>query len=87
MQDMNKRYALQDLKQGMQVRKSELSNILDTPMILVDTRVIDNNDVIGTLVLWGHDEKEHEKWFMQTKPITPIYFNSEELEDGVVYDE
>lgn len=56
-------------------------------MILVDTRVIDNNDVIGTLVFWGHDEKEHEKWFMQTKPITPIYFNSEELEDGVVYDE
>ncbi len=83
----NKKYKLTELKKGMQVRESQLTNILDTPMILVDTHIINNNDLIGTLAFFGHNEREYEEWFEQSKPITPIYFNSEELEDGVVYDE
>lgn len=82
-----KKYTLPELKLGMQVKMSELKNILDVHMILTDTKVINNDDLIGTLVFFGTDEKEYEKWFKQDKPITPIYFNSEEMEDGVVYDE
>lgn len=56
-------------------------------MILTDTHVINNDDLMGTLVFFGNNEQEYEKWFNQSKPITPIYFDSEELEDEVVYDE
>lgn len=82
-----KKYSLQDLKIGMQVKLSELQNILDIPMILIDTQVINNDDLTGAIVFFGNNEKEYEKWCNQTKPITPIYFDSQELEDGVVYDE
>lgn len=82
-----KKYTLPELKIGMQVKLSELKNILDVHMILIDTKVVNSNDLIGTLVFFGADETEYKKWFNQNKPITPIYFNSEELEDGVVYDE
>lgn len=84
---ISKKYTLSELKLGMQVKLSELQNILDIHMILVDTKMISNDDLVGTLVFFGNNEKEYEKWFKQTKPITPVYFNSEELEDGVVYDE
>lgn len=84
---MSKKYKLSELKVGMQAKLSELQGILDVHMIMVDTKIIDNDDLIGTLVFFGSDEKEYKKWFNQHKPITPIYFNSEEIEDGVVYDE
>ncbi len=83
----NKSYTLSELKTGMKVGLSQLKNVLDTPMILIDTEVINNDDLVGTLVYFGDNEREYEKWFKQPKPITPVYFNSEELEDGVVYDE
>lgn len=84
---MIKRLALSDLKVGMKVKLSELQNILDTRMILIDTKMISNDDLVGTLVFFGNNKAEYEKWFKQSRPITPVYFNSEELEDGVVYDE
>ena len=31
--------------------------------------------------------QEYDSWFMQPKPITPIYNDKEELEDMAVYDE
>lgn len=84
---MNKMYKLSELKLGMKVRKSQLKGIMDVHMILVNTKIIDNNDLVGTLVFFGDNEEEYVKWFKQERPVTPIYFNSEELEDGVVYDE
>lgn len=88
MQPTSKRYTIDELKLGMTVRMSELKDILDTHFILIDTRIIDNDDLIGTLVYFGQgDEEDCDKWFKQSKPITPIYFNSEEILYGVVYDE
>lgn len=82
-----KKYTLQELKLGMTVKLSELSNILDIHMLLVNTRIIDNDDLIGTLVFFGDNEEEYQQWFKQPGAITPIYFNSEEILYGVVYDE
>lgn len=83
-----RKYALQDLHKDMRVRVSQLSNIMDTCMILLDTELLSNNDVEGTLVYFGSgNTEEYTDWFRQEKAITPVYFDSEELEDGVVYDE
>lgn len=47
-----------------------------------------NKDIEGTLVYFGSgNTEEYTNWFKQEKPITPVYFDSAELEDGVVYDE
>ena len=80
---------LSDLKVGMKVKKSQLSNILDTHIILINTEIVGDTDVEGKLVYCDTicREDEYEKWFHQTQPITTIYFNSEEWEDGIVYDE
>ncbi|MCM1134473.1 MAG: hypothetical protein NC400_02760 [Clostridium sp.] len=89
MRNTENKYTIGELKKNMRVKVSQLNCILDVPMILVDTKVIaDGGDLEGTLVYFGKAEtEEYEGWFRQTKPITPIYFNSTELGDDVVYDE
>ena len=83
-----KKYTFNDLRKNMRVKVSQLSDILDTCMILLDTELLANNDVEGTLVYFGSgNTEEYTKWFEQDKAITPVFFNSAELEDGVVYDE
>lgn len=79
----NKKYTLDDLHKNMRVRVSQLSNILDTCMILLDTELLADNDVEGTLVYFGNgNNEEYTKWFQQEKAITPVFFDSAELEDG-----
>ncbi|MCM1538709.1 MAG: hypothetical protein NC254_09955 [bacterium] len=83
-----KKYTIDDLHKNMRVRISQLSNILDTCMILLDTKILADNDIEGTLVYFGSGStEEYTKWFQQDQAITPIFFDSAELEDGVVYDE
>lgn len=80
----NDKYSIDELKKGMIVRLSQLSDILDTPMILTDTKILPNDDLEGILVYFGDSStKEYEDWFNQSKPITPVYFSSEDD----VYDE
>ncbi len=83
-----KKYTFNDLHKNMRVKVSQLSNILDTCMILLDTKLLANNDIEGTLVYFGSgNTEEYTQWFKQDKAITPVFFDSAELEDGVVYDE
>lgn len=83
-----KKLTLNDIKLGMNVKASQLSDILDTYIILTDTKLLPNNDIQGKLVYYGPgNTEEYTKWFTQKKAITPIYFDSTELEDGIVYDE
>lgn len=83
-----KKYTFDDLHENMRVKVSQLSNIMDTCMILLDTELLADNDVKGTLVYFGNgNTEEYTKWFKQDKAITPVFFDSAELEDGVVYDE
>lgn len=79
---------INDLYENMIVKVSQLNTILNVHMILVDTELLPDNDVQGTLVYFGDgDTQEYTKWFHQDRPITPVYFDKAELEDGVVYDE
>lgn len=82
-----RRYKLEDLKIGMTVKLSELSEIYDTHMLLENSERIGNKDLVGTLVLFGNNAEEYDKWYMKKKRLTPVYFDSAELLDGVVYDE
>ena len=82
------KYTMDDLYKNMRVRVSQISGILDTCMILLDTVLLADNDVEGTLVYFGSgNTEEYTKWFQQEKVITPVFFDSAESEDGVVYDE
>lgn len=48
----------------------------------------DADSKTGKLVFCGDvQNKEYDSWFMQPKPITPIYNDKDELEDMAVYDE
>ncbi len=89
MKETVKKYRIDDLKINMRVKVSELSDIMDTCMLLIDSVKLDDHDVEGTLVYFGPGEtEEYTKWFMQSeKGITPVYFDSEEFLEGVTYDE
>lgn len=81
-------YELNDLHKNMRVRVSQLSGILDVCMILLDTELLADGDVEGTLVYFGSGStEEYTKWFMQEKAITPVFFDSAIFEDGIMYDE
>ena len=75
------RYKLEDLKVGMHVKKSELSDIFDTLFILTDSQQVPGTDldVEGNLVYFGTDGTEESiYWFNQTeKGICPIIFNDD----------
>lgn len=80
-----KKLTLEELTIGMQVTAEQLSDIYDTYMII---QYDNNTDTVGKLVYIGKTQTdEYDKWFMQSKPITPIYNDKEELEDMAVYDE
>ena len=84
-----KEYKFTDLYLGMTVKESELSKIYNKYFILRNTRLLDDNDVEGELVYIDNgDKEEFISWFKQSDdPITPVYFDKEELMDGIVYDE
>lgn len=62
---------IKDLYIGMRVTAGQLRHIMNKYMILV----YDNpGDSEGTLVFIGDKQtKEYDQWFMQEKPITPIF--------------
>lgn len=86
-QTVSKKYKLEDLQVGMTVKLSEINEIYDTHMMLENSKLLANKDVEGMLILIGNDQEEYTKLFMQKRRLTPVYFSSEELVDGVVYDE
>lgn len=80
-----KKYTLNDLQIGMMAKSEQLSEIYNKYMILLYD---DSESRIGRLVYCKDiQDTEYDSWFMQPKPITPIYNDKEELEDMVVYDE
>lgn len=83
----NRKYQLEDLKIGMKVKESELNEIYDTHMMLENSKLLMDGDVEGILIFFGDSQEEYTKIFMQNRRITPLYFDSAELVEGVVYDE
>lgn len=84
---VNNQYTLEELKLGMQVRKSQLSEILDTYIVLKNVRSIEN-DLIGTIGFIGEEiTEEVAKLRNPQVPITTIYNNSTEIDDNITFDE
>lgn len=70
------------------VKVSQIDNILDTYMLLLNSKLLPNGDVEGELVYFGDgNSDEYNKWFLTENAITPLYFDKAEYADGVVYDE
>jgi hypothetical protein len=85
LNDTGKKLRIEELKLNMEVSAEQLSDIHDTYMIIKFNNIGDN---IGNLVYIGENQtSDYDKWFMQSKPITPIYNSTDELEDMSVYDE
>ena len=80
-----KKYSLNDLHIGMAVRAEQLSEIYNKYMILL----YDDMDSREGKLVYCKDtqDKDYDGWFMQPKPITPIFNDKDELEDMAVYDE
>ncbi len=80
-----KKYSFNDLRIGMAVSVEQLSEIYNKYMIVA----FDNMESrTGKLVFCGDvQDQEYDSWFLQTKPITPIYHDRDDLEDMAVYDE
>lgn len=55
---------------------------LDVPIATMLPERLEGNDVEGTLVYFGEwEDEEATTWFMQSdKPITPVYYDSDEME-------
>ena len=82
---VDKKYTLEDLYIGMTVKAEQLSEIYNHYMILLYD---DANSKAGRLVYCKDtQDKDYDNWFMQPKPITPIFHDKDELEDMAVYDE
>ena len=82
-----KKYTLPELKVGMQVRKSQLSEIVDVYIVLTDVKSV-NNDLDGKIGFIGKEiTEEMTKLRNPQIPITCIYNNSTEIGDDVTYDE
>ena len=87
-----RRLTFDELRIGMTVRLSELSEIFGKNIILINSRLLSNNDAEGEVAYLegnGDDEDlaEYEKWFDQSEiPITPIY-QSEDISGGADCDE
>ena len=87
MEVSTKKYALQELRLGMQVKKSQLSDILDTYIILTDVSSI-GQDLVGRIGFIGKEITEEVTKLRSPKvAITCIYNNSTEMGDDVTYDE
>lgn len=66
-----KKYTLQDLKIGMLAEAEQLTEIYNKYMILLFE---DAESKTGKLVYCKDiQDKEYDSWFMQPKPIKPIY--------------
>lgn len=79
---------INDLREHSIVRVSQLDKIYDTYMLLINSKLLPDGDVEGELVYFGNgDSTEYKKWFLSDVAITPLFFDSGEYVDGVVYDE
>lgn len=85
MMSAETKYTLDDLYIGMMAKAEQLSEIYNKYMILLYD---DEEWEMGKLVYCKDtQDKEYDSWFMQPKPITPIFNDKDELEDMAVYDE
>ena len=86
--EKKKKLSFDELQEHMIVRTSQLENIFDTYMLLLNSTLLADGDVEGELVYFGDGKStDYTKWFKTNATITPVYFDSAEYIDGVTFDE
>lgn len=74
---VERKYTLDDLHIGMAAKEEQLSEIYNKYTILLYK---DMDSSMGKLMYCkGNQDKEDDSWFMQPKPITPIFNERDEL--------
>lgn len=82
-----KTYALDDLMLGMEVSAAQLKNVYDTHIVLIDSRVIEN-DICGKIGFIGKElNNESDKLNRPDTVVADIYNSKSDAEDDVTYDE
>lgn len=85
MTEQEKKLTLDDLKIGMKVKESQLSDILDTYIILTDVHLVKNEIGVGTFE--GIVDSISNHLIRMTKPnSTLVYNNPYEREDCCEYE-
>lgn len=80
-----KKYSLEDIRVGMMATKESLSNIYDTWIFLVYDRI---DDIVGRIAYIGKETtKESDRILRNSKMVTPIYNDSDELNEDIYYEE
>ena len=86
---MARQYSLNELQIGMQVRESELHEIIDTYIVLNNTKIIDTedgNDLIGTIWFIGSSlDDKYAKLNRQGQQLGIVYNRSMDREGLVDY--
>ena len=79
MRAMIRKYALKDLKLGMEVSRRELSEIYDTYMLIVYRNMTDTH---GKLVFIGKDrDSTYHAIVSSGKPVCVVFNSKEEAEE------
>ena len=85
MRAMIRKYALKDLKLGMEVSRMELSEIYDTYMLIAYRNMTDTH---GKLVFIGKDrDKTYHEIVSSGKPVCVVFSSKEEADELYSYDE
>lgn len=81
------KYKISDLSKGMKVYKEQLSEILDTWIILYRPKNSDMKEdgIIG--YIGNEPNAESDALYSSDNIITPVYNDSIELEEDIFYDE
>lgn len=75
-----KMYTIDEIRKGMKVKVSQLSNILDTYIILTDVHLVKNNIGIGTFE--GTIDCISSEPIRLTKPNSTLVYNDSYERDG-----
>jgi len=77
-----------DFVKGQKVKMSQLSDVYDTHIILVDAHKTEDNDIEGTIGFIGKElTDESDKLFVAGANLCPIYKEKEYFDGDVCYDE
>lgn len=75
------------LQLGMRVKISQLSEVLDTHIILTDAEFCDVSDVIGVIAFMGSELNAESDKFVTQSNTAGVYNDSSEYEEVYTYDE
>lgn len=84
--ETSKKLHIEELKLGMQVRSSQLSNIFNTYIILINTKISDDGqNIIGEIAFIGAELNSKSDEINKKYSNKACIFNSDDTCDGEIY--